>query len=409
MTISSVPIWDKLLKILADPSVSEIETNGPNGFFIKKSGQRVHLDNFSSGSEEEYMRGIQQGLAPFVESMNDFSPTGYLYEGRLRYNTDDGAEVLGRCHIVLPPACDFPQVTIAKKTASLKTIEAIASMGTMSTEMLAFLIMAVKSNLTVVFSGGTGAGKTTMLEALSKHIPDETRVGIAEDTPELILSQPNVSYLRSVPWQPGMDSNDVATLSWVVQQFQRMRTDKIIIGETRGKEFADFLVAANSGMEGSMTTMHADDPMLCLNKMTNFALKGAPNQPIRSINADIANAVDIIVQLVIIQGKHRISHIQEITTTLGTTEEAKITTEPLYRWDRNQDKFYKGANMSDNMRTRLADKGVKVNDFLNSQRDARVSAHGVNANAAAPDTVRPESRAPMQRGGLPTGLGRRSL
>ena len=239
---------------------------------------------------------------------------------------------------------------------------------------------------------------TTMLEALVKNIPDSLRVGVAEDTPELVLTQPNVSYLHSVPWQPGMSENDVATLSWVIQQFQRMRTDKIIVGETRGKEFADFLIAANSGMEGSMTTIHADDPTRCLMKMTNFALKGAERQPIRAINADIANAVDIIVQLVIINGKHRISHIQEIVPTLGNTDEAKITTAPLYLWDRQKDMFYKETGMTDALRDRITGLGINIDAFVNSARNVRVPAHTSTRMSAPPVQQRASSR------GIPSGL-----
>lgn len=238
---------------------------------------------------------------------------------------------------------------------------------------------------------------TTMLEALSKSIPDNYRIGVAEDVPELNLQQSNVTYLHSVPWQPGMDENDVATLAWVVQQFQRMRTDKIIIGETRGKEFADFLVAANSGMEGSMTTIHAENPERCLSKMTGFALKGSERQPIRAINNDIANSVNLIVQLVIVDGKHRVSHIQEVTPTLGNTDEAKISTQPLYRWDREQDMFYKDAVMTDSMRQRMIDRHVPIDTFLHSQRELRQPAHG---------STRREVQQQMSSG-LPRGLPQR--
>ena len=379
MTITEVPEWNAIFNLLLDPAVSEIEANGPNNFFMKRAGQRIKIENISLPSEEAYINGIEKGLVPFVRSMNAFDRHGYLFEGRLNFSSN-GTDVSGRCHIVLPPTCDYAQVTIAKKTASLKTIDSIAAMGSMSTEMMEFLNMAVKANLTIVFSGGTGAGKTTMLEALAKNIPSSLRIGVAEDTPELILSQPNVSYLHSVPWQPGMDSNEVATLSWVVQQFQRMRTDKLIIGETRGKEFADFLIAANSGMEGSMTTIHADDPTRCLMKMTNFAMKGSERQPVRAINNDIANAVDIIVQLVIVNGKHRVSHIQEIVPTLGNTEEAKITTAPLYRWDRSKDMFYKDNVMTDNLRERIVNNGVNIDQFLASTREVRHPAHGAGKN-----------------------------
>lgn len=861
MAISIVPEWSKILTVLSDPEVSEVEVNEPDRVFIKKNGQRIRL-NISFRDETYYMDSIEQGLVPLVTSLSAFSPTGFLFEGRLNYRVGD-VEVAGRCHVVLPPSSDFPQITIAKKSASLKNIESIAAAGSMSTEMMQFLQAAVQAQLTIVFSGGTGAGKmrrlstpiptpsgwttmgeiqpgdrvfdhhgnvgkvlkkfphhnkqvykvllstgeelfvgedhnffvsthrsrkanlyrengepfnrvpslspekvlelkkvllevndsetvgirglnriigkslgvetykkiseyarpsdapsdrktvfnlkralewivnvyasgidgdqrykrvplyqtlttkqlmeegvqdkrgrynfhipvlehpvvfprdkeagrgydiadlpihpyilgqflgdgtsrtagltaskadkeeynkiyedlginkhlvlnvdngrswkyedqpllrrqldalgliqrtteegsqkhvpeiyefsspearryllkglidtdgtveksfwvftntnrkiiesvyrianslgyrasitkgkpcaytlgdkhiitgktswdvristtdvlaclprkiaiqqqylaehdsvmrrdktrvirgieklenvyedmaciavdtpdhtylsdygyitdhnTTMLEALSKSIPDSYRIGVAEDVPELNLQQSNVTYLHSVPWQPGMDENDVATLAWVVQQFQRMRTDKIIIGETRGKEFADFLVAANSGMEGSMTTIHAENPERCLSKMTGFALKGSERQPIRAVNNDIANSVNLIVQLVIVDGKHRVSHIQEVTPTLGNTDEAKISTQPLYRWDREQDMFYKDAVMTDSMRQRMIDRHVPVDTFLHSQRELRQPSHG---------STRREVQQQMSSG-LPRGLPQR--
>ena len=245
---------------------------------------------------------------------------------------------------------------------------------------------------------------TTMLEALTKHIPDHYRIGVAEDTPELNLIQPNVTYLHSVPWAPGMDEKDVATLQWVVSQFQRNRCDKLIIGETRGKEFGDFLIAANSGMEGSMTTIHANDPSQCLTKMTNFAMKAADKQPIRAINNDIASAVDIIVQLVVINGKHRMSHIAEVIPTLGNTEEAKITIADLYKWNRLEDTFYKEGQMSDHLRDILDDRGVNYGEFLSSTIGENVKHHNYNNGE---QSIFSRNRRPMA--GLDDSAPRRSI
>lgn len=373
--ITDTPEWNIILNLLLDPTVSEVQANNPEGFFIKKSGKRIHLEDLKLDSEERYFHGIEKGLVPFVKSMNVWNPNSFVFEGRLNYEAN-GIAVAGRCHIVLPPAADYPQVTIAKKTAMLKDLDSIASAGSMSTEMMNFMNMAIKANLTVVFSGGTGAGKTTMLEALAKNIPDSVRIGVAEDTPELVLNQPNVSYLKSVPKQPGMDEKDVATLSWVVAQFQRMRTDKVIIGETRGKEFADFLIAANSGMDGSMTTLHAENPTRCLTKMTSFVMKMGDGQPTRAINNDIANAIDLIVQLIITpEGKHRISHIEEIVPVLGNTEEAKITSQTLYAWDSVKDAFYKVGSMSDSLRDKCILNGQDVEAFIKSEREKRYPIH----------------------------------
>lgn len=245
---------------------------------------------------------------------------------------------------------------------------------------------------------------TTMLEACSKLIPNSVRIGVAEDTPELALTQDNVTYLHSVPWKPGMDPNKVATLSWVVQQFQRMRTDRLIIGETRGKEFADFLVAANSGMEGSMTTIHANTPVRCLDKMTNFALKGAEGQPIRSINTDIGNAIDLIVQLIILpDGRHKVDAIQEITSVISNNEDARITTNPLYAYDVSQDKFMKKSFPTDELRGRLLEKNVNLDEFLKTAPGQFHPPHSTTGDAA----YLPNQQ---KTGGLPTGgLPRREV
>jgi pilus assembly protein CpaF len=407
--ISPVPQWNMCLNLLLDPTISEIESNGPSEFFIKRSGKRIKLEDIKFPDIESYTEGIKTGLVPYTRSVHDFDENSYLYEAPLEY-TVEGQAIKGRCHIVLSPAADTPQVTIAKKSTSLARVDDIAAKGSMSTDMLLFLKACVQAGMTMVFSGGTGAGKTTMLEALTKLIPDSSRIGVAEDTPELVLTQPNVSYLHSVPWKPGMDPNNVATLSWVVQQYQRMRTDRIIVGETRGKEFADFLVAANSGMAGSFTTIHAENPVRCLDKMTNFALKGSDRQPIRSVNTDIANAIDIIVQLIILpDGRHKIGAIQEITPTIGNGEDAKIATAELWKYDIVNDCFVKGMHISDDMRKRFAAMDVNYERFLASVPGTRAAAHSGEAAAAAPTQTRPASGLPT-RGGLPTSFGnRRSL
>jgi pilus assembly protein CpaF len=396
------------LNLLLDPSISEIESNGPSEFFIKRSGKRIRLEDIVFPDDRSYVEGIRHGLVPHVRSIHDFDENSYLFEAPLEYSAA-GQNIKGRCHIVLSPAADAPQVTIAKKSTALAQVDDIAAKGSMSTDMLLFLKACVAADMTMVFSGGTGAGKTTMLEALTKLIPDSYRIGVAEDTPELVLTQSNVSYLHSVPWKPGMDPNNVATLSWVVQQYQRMRTDRIIVGETRGKEFADFLVAANSGMAGSFTTIHAENPVRCLDKMTNFALKGSDRQPIRSVNTDIANAIDIIVQLIILpDGRHKIGAIQEITSTIGNGEDAKIATQELYKYDIREDCFVKGSHMTDELRTRFAARSVNFERFLQVLPGTKLPSHSkeqiLHPGSAG---TQPRSGAPTR--GLPTGLGRRSL
>jgi len=379
--ISDHPIWNYCFNLLLDDSISEVEANGGESFFIKKKGKRVKLSQVNITSDEDYLKSIEIGLIPHITSHVPFNPNGYIFEGPLRFSgLVNGVEkkIRGRCHIILPPAADRAQITIAKKSTSLATLDDIAGRGSMPAEVLKFVKASIAADLTTAISGGTGAGKTTFLEAMCKLIPLETRIGVAEDTPELELPHENASYYHSVPARPGIDEKDVASLSWVVAQFNRARTDKLIIGETRGKEFADFLVAANSGMEGSLTTIHANDPVRALDKMTNFALKGSPGTPIRSINTDIGSSVDLIIQLAYFKadGRYRLTAIQEITSTVSVDDRASLTTNRLYTYDPNSDTWMKEANPTDALRERFRSHGVDISDIMNTQPGTRLLPMG---------------------------------
>ncbi len=256
-------------------------------------------------------------------------------------------------------------------------------------------------------TSGLATHNTTMLSALLKYVSPGFRIGVAEDLPELELIQPNVTYLHSVPWRPGMDSNRVVSLSWVVQQFQRMRTDKVIVGETRGKEFADFLVAANSGQEGSMTTIHANDPRACLDKMAIFALKGNPSEPYTAINTDISNAVRIIVQLTkLADGRHKMMSIEEVTHTLANDAKATISTQTLYKYVKDKDTFQKVSHPTDQLRELMILNGADVSRFLlRSKPGDLMPAHGtvdsVRTAPTPPAGTRPVGGGVPVRHGIP--------
>lgn len=212
---------------------------------------------------------------------------------------------------------------------------------------------------------------TTMLEACTKLIPHEVRIGVAEDTPELSLAQPNVTYLHSTPLRPGYDEDDFPTLPWAVRQFQRMRLDMIIIGETRGKEFTEFLVAANSGFDGSLTTLHANTPKRALERMSNFALKGSERMPLRAINNDIANGIDIIVQLgVLDDGRHKVKSITEVTRTLSSGEDATITAQELYAYDEKRDAFIKESSPTDKLSDKFRNAGINTREVFKLPRES---------------------------------------
>ena len=359
--VSDHPVWNQVLSMLYDDAVSELNINGPNSFYCMKRGVREKIE-VPSLSGRRYLESIVKGLVPLMDSPTEYSEDDVLHEGPLRIGDFDTEGFIARCTVVFPPLAESPTVVIAKKSRELATLERIASEGSMSASMLDFIHRAVDARLTCVISGSSGAGKTTMLEALTKYIPRNIRFGVAEDTPELILTQPNTTYLRSIPWRPNMDANRTADLSWVVKQFNRLRLDRLIIGETRGKEFADFLVAANSGMDGSLTTIHANSPTLAVDKMTRFALAGTPGQPIRSASEDIGQTIDLVIQLdrVLVNGsfRYRTTQIAEVSGTVADTADAKLSLNTLFEYEVANDCFVKRNNPSDKLMKTIEQRGV---------------------------------------------------
>lgn len=413
--ISQDRFWNRLLNEVAREGVSDLVVNGPDSVFLNVNGvsEKITVDRMT---EQAYRDSIKEGLAKYVTTVEEYDENEYIFEGRLRINVGK-VRYDSRCHIATSPISDLPLVTIAKKAASTTTIDELAASGSMSTDMLQFLKAAVKSNLTIVLSGPSGAGKTTTLEALTRLFDPSDRIGIAEDVPELTPQHQNVAPLHTHPWKPGRDQNRVADLSFVVKQFMRMRPSKVLVGETRGKEFADFLVAANAGMKGSMTTIHADDPISALDKMTRFALAGSDNQSLKSVNHEIASAVDIIVQLGKSRGRRRVTHIYEVTRTVAEDESARITTAKLWEWDRATDEFVKHESPTDILRDAFEEANQDIKNIISTSANTRSSKHTPAATMtsggplqAGPNGPRIVGSAPQNQNPLSgSGGGRRIL
>lgn len=353
-------IWTEIIRMYLeeDSDISEIQANGTSSLFVKRNGLRIEVPKVFP-SEMVYSESIKELVKKIKPSYDGVSELNFLEEGRLTLANNG----IARVHIVLPPASDSPQVTIAKKTTSLTTLDKIYSSGSLSEKMRNFIKAIVAAKCNIVFSGSTGSGKTTFLESVTKLIPNQTRIGIVEDSPELRLTQPNVTYLHSKPWKPGMDPNEEVTLDWCTRQINRMRTDVLIIGESRGKEFKEFITAANSGMEGSMTTLHANNPKMALMKMTQFVMEAQP-QPVRTINTSIANTIDIIIQLhKTIDGQYKCIAIEEVSNILGRDENAEIATNTLSSYDEATGLWTDTFLISDKLRKKIENAGFEATNF----------------------------------------------
>lgn len=344
--------WKILFTVLAMPDISELVINGPRQIFVTRRGKRLPINKVINNpvgwTDMTDFHRCDGDLENNMEFYGDGLSGAYcLFEGGLRLRTIDPAthkvdgHIRARCHVVLPPITeDFPLITIAKQSTSLTTLDAIQHSGSLNREMMEFVRVLVKTRKTIVLSGGSGAGKTTFLSAMTRDINPEERIIVCEDAPELQLPLDNVAYMQSYPAKPGLDPNKQATLSYCVKQVQRMRPDRVIIGETRGPEFADFIVAANSGYDGSLTTIHADNPKSALDKMAGFCKRapGAGMTPMRSINKDICEAVDYIIQLKYQDGKYRTTAIEEMSI-VSDQEDAAIKTNPIWGYDPKSDQF----------------------------------------------------------------------
>lgn len=359
-------IVDAINSLIKDNEyVSEIETNGPGLLFYKERGVRKSMP-LPLKTQEQYNEAID-GL---IEKAG-LIKRNYLVEGR--YTLPGGK--FGRLHIAMPPAAPYPLVTLAIKTQTLNDLTSIQSSGSFNTEISLFLRAAIASKLTIVISGGTGSGKTTLLEALTTEIDINERVGVCEDTPELELQGPNTPYLNSVVRVPGMDDKDVADLSWTVQQINRMRVDRIIIGETRGKEFFDFVIAANSGKPGSLTTIHANSGPAAMKKMSTFMYMAVDMSP-RIISEMIAEAVDVVIQLGHNEktGAHKIISIHEVTNAISSGDSPTIALNPLFIYDHDSDMWEK-RYATDNLKSKLKKYGYDPNTYTIAKKENEFEHH----------------------------------
>ena len=285
---------------MADPEVTDVLVNGYDQVYIERFG-KLELTETKFKDDNHVMLIIDRILSAVGRRVDESSP---MVDARLA----DGSRVNA---IVRPVSLDGPMISIRKFRLDVLSMDDLLSNGSVSVPMMQFLQGCVKSRLNVLISGGTGAGKTTMLNIMSGYIPDGERIVTIEDSAELRLQQPHVVRLETRP--PNVEGRGTVTQRDLVRNALRMRPNRIIIGEVRGPEIYDMLQAMNTGHDGSLTTIHANGPRDVLLRLETLMLLTGIEIPEKAIRELVSSAINIIVQISrYSDGTRKVSSISEI-------------------------------------------------------------------------------------------------
>lgn len=289
-----------LQELLNDPEISEIMVNGPKKVYVEKRG-KIQLSDVTFVDEQHVLRVIDRIVAPLGRRIDESSP---MVDARL----PDGSRVNA---VIRPIALCGPTISIRKFRKEGITIEDLIRFGSLTREMAEFLSACVRASLNIVVSGGTGSGKTTMLNVLSSFIPDDERIITVENAAELQLHQEHVVPLESRP--PNVEGKGEISIRDLVINTLRMRPERIVVGECRGGEALEMLQAMNTGHDGSMTTLHANSPRDAVARIETMCLMAGMDLPVRAIREQIASAVNLIVQLARLKdGSRKVIYITEV-------------------------------------------------------------------------------------------------
>jgi pilus assembly protein CpaF len=288
--------------LLADPNITEIMANHPKQIYVEKLGEPT-LSAVTFESERQMRQVIDRIVSLVGRRVDESTP---ICDARLK----DGSRV----NVVIPPiALKGPCLTIRKFTKEKwGPTDVVNRFHSASPELMTFLRSCVRARLNILVSGGTGSGKTTLLNILSSFIPETERLITCEDAAELQLQQPHWIQLESRP--PNVEGKGAVTIRELVKSCLRMRPDRIIVGECRGGEALDMLQAMNTGHDGSMSTLHANNPHECLVRLETLVLQAGQDLPSRAIRETVASAIHMIVQQSRLRGGvRRIVSVAEIT------------------------------------------------------------------------------------------------
>ncbi|MBB3676186.1 CpaF family protein [Modestobacter versicolor] len=299
--------YGPLQPLLDDPAVTEVMVNGPDTVYVERNG-RIARTSAAFASEQHLRRVIERIVSRVGRRIDESSP---LVDARL----PDGSRV----NAIIPPlAFSGSSLTIRKFSRQPLQIGDLISYGTLTADLAELLRACVQARLNVIVSGGTGTGKTTLLNVLSSFIPEGERIITIEDAVELQLQQEHVVRLESRP--ANIEGKGDISIRDLVRNSLRMRPDRIIVGEVRGGESLDMLQAMNTGHDGSLSTVHANSPRDAVARLETLVLMAGMDLPLRAVREQVASAVDVIVQVSRMRdGTRRITHVTEVLGMEGDT------------------------------------------------------------------------------------------